>query len=196
MIKLSDYTKSGAQTKMSVPHFFISSACCLLLALWLSGCAATSHVATEIGNRPELSFPIPISIQPCIDRTETQVTDLGAQATETFQKELNATKEFNVVSHGRYALLCEVTSFLPGNAVKRWVLPGWGTTVGQVAAMLQDTENGEILIILEGNATVGSGGLYSISAWSYIVPAAVKDIVRQLQSWAGKAPDKDGVRTH
>jgi hypothetical protein len=127
-----------------------------------------------------------ISVQPCIDRTETHVTDLGAQATETFQKELNATKEFSVVSNGRYVLNCEVTSFSPGNAVKRWVVPGWGTTVGQVAAMIQDSKTGEILIILEGIATVDSGGLYTVGAWIYIVPTAVNDIVDQLQTWAGK----------
>jgi len=195
MIKLSDYTKSGAQTKMSVPHFFISSACCLLLALWLSGCAATSHVATEIGNRPELSFPIQISVQPCIDRTKTQVTDLGAQATEAFQKELNATNEFSVVSNSRYLLYCEVTNFMPGNAVKRWIQPGWGTTVGQMAAMLQDSKTGEILIIFEGNATVGSGGLFTVGAWNYIVPTAVKDIVIQLQSWA-KTASGDGIEAN
>jgi hypothetical protein len=121
------------------------------------------------------------------------VTDLGAQATETFQKELNATKEFSVIPNGRYILNCEVTNFLPGNAVKRWVIPGWGVTVGQVAAMIQDSKTGEILIILEGNATVGSGGLYSVGAWNYIVPTAVKDIVCQLQSWAGRASDTNGV---
>ena len=51
----------------------------------------------------------------------------------------------------------------------------------------------EILIILEGNATVGGGGLYTVGAWNYIVPTAVKDIVSQLQSWAGTASDTDGV---
>jgi hypothetical protein len=189
----SKYLWDVAKTKMSVPHFFIRIASVFLFASLLSGCAK-SHVATELAKSPELSFPIMISVQPCIDRTETQVTDLGLQATETFQKELKATEEFSVVTSGRYILNCEVTSFLPGNAVKRWVLPGWGTTVGQVAAMMQDSKTGEILIILEGNATVGSGGLYSIGAWSYIIPTAVKDIVSQLQSWAGKASGTDDVK--
>jgi len=188
MFTIFNYTNSGAQTKITIVSFFIRTACGFLFFLCLSGCE-TSHVATEITNRSELSFPILITVQTCIDRTETQVTDLGAQATETFKKELNTTKEFSVVSNGRYVLNCEVTSFLPGNAVKRWVLPGWGATVGQVAAMIQDSKTGEILIILEGNATVRSGGLDTVGAWSYIVPTAVKDIVRQLQSWAGKASD-------
>ena len=182
---------SGTKTKISVLHFFIRNACGFLFALLLAGCATTSHVTTEITNKPELSIPILISIQPCIDRTETQVTDLGAQATEAFQKELNATMEFSLVSNGRYLLFCEVTSFLPGNAVKRWILPGWGATVGQVTAMIQDSKTGEILIILEGNATVGSGGLYTVGAWNYIVPTAVKDIVGQLRSWAGISSETD-----
>jgi len=188
MFTFSDYTKSVTQTTILILYFFIRTVCAFLFFLFLSGCE-TSHVATEITNRSELSFPIQITVQPCIDRTETQVTDLGAQATETFKKELNKTKEFKVVSNSRYVLNCEVTSFLPGNAVQRWVLPGWGATVGQVAAMIQDSKTSEILIILEGNATVRSGGLDTINAWSYIIPTAVKDIVRQLQSWAGQASD-------
>jgi len=176
--------KSGAQNKDTILYYFMRLTCVFLFTFWISGCAAVNHVTTGMTNRPELSFPILITVQPCIDRTETQVTDLGAQATETFLKELNASKEFSIVSNGRYLLNCEITSFLPGNAVKRWVMPGWGATVGRVAAMIQDSETGEILVILEGNATVGGGGLYSVGAWKNIVPAAVRDIVGQLQEWA------------
>lgn len=179
--------KRVGRTKVSVLQFLMRIACWFLLMFWISGCAV-SQVTTEMTPRQELSFPILISVQPCIDRTGTEVADLGAQATATFEEELNATREFTVAPNGRYVLVCEVTSFLPGNAVQRWIMPGWGTTVGQVAAMVQDAKTGKILIIIEGNATVATGGFYTVGAWNYIVPTAVKDIVGKLQAWVGSGP--------
>ena len=75
-----------------------------LIISGLSGCVA-DHVTTEISNRPELTFPIPISVIPCFDRTETKVADLGEQATTTFEETLNATKEFTVVSDGDFTIV-------------------------------------------------------------------------------------------
>jgi len=170
--------------QISAQQFFIRVACSVILIFWIAGCAGeVDNITTEMGGTPQSSFPIPISVHPCIDRTGTEVADLGAQATTTFEKQLNATREFHVVPDGNYVLTCEVTHFMPGNAVKRWIWPGWGTTVGRVGAMVQDTHSGEILIITEGQATVGGGGLTSVGAWSYIVPTAVKDIVGKLQAW-------------
>jgi hypothetical protein len=168
---------------LSVIQFLMRIACGFLLVFWVQGCAV-DQVMTEMRDRQELNLPMPIKVQPCIDRTGTEVADLGAQATETFQEEFNATEEFTVEPDGRFVLVCEVTNFLPGNAVERWILPGSGVTVGNVSAMIQDSRTGEILIIIEGTATVGSGGLYTIGAWNYIVPTAVKNIVDKLQVWA------------
>jgi hypothetical protein len=154
------------------------------VAVVLSGCAATSQVATDFVTGPRLELPISIRIQPCVDRTGTQVTDLAAQATQEFVEQLSDSDEFTVASDGAYQLVCEVTDFLPGNAVKRWILPGWGATVGRVSAMVQEAHSGRIEVITEGVATIGSGGLYTIGARQYIVPVAVRDTVVRLQAWA------------
>ena len=50
--------------------------------------------------------------------------------------------------------------------------------------MVTDTRTGEIVLILRGNATVAAGGLYSAGADSYIISAAVEQVVEQLRTWA------------
>lgn len=154
------------------------------MVVLLSACAVTSQVSTDLGDATRPPLPVPIRVQPCVDRTGTDVTDLGGQATGAFTEELNAIPEFTVIANGRYELVCEVSSFLPGNAVKRWILPGWGATVGKVSAMIQDAETKRILVIVEGDAKMDEGGLYTIGAWREIVPTAVKATVSQLQTWA------------
>jgi len=125
-----------------------------------------------------------VELEQCIDRTGTPGRDLGAEATEAFTKELRKGTEFVAAAGARYRVACEVTSFVEGSAFKRWLLPGWGATVGQVTAMLTDTRTGEVLIIARGNATVAAGGLYTIGADTYIVPSAVDQVMSQLREWA------------
>lgn len=158
------------------------------LILCLAACVQTGDLR-ETGESPTSTGPIELKIERCVDRTETQGRDLVTQATRAFEEKLRAVPEFVVKEDGRYRLACEVSGFVEGSAIKRWVLPGWGATVGQVSAMVTDSTTGEILIIAEGNATVASGGLYTIGAEEYIVRSAVDDVVARLQAWArGEAP--------
>jgi hypothetical protein len=131
-----------------------------------------------------LAGPIDVQVERCIDRTETPKRDLGAEATQAFEEKLRAAKEFLVTNDARHRLACEVSGFVEGSAIKRWLLPGWGATVGQVSAMLTDTKTGEVLIITRGNATVAGGGLYTLGAEGYIVGVAVDDVVGRLRAWA------------
>lgn len=157
--------------------------------------AACVHVGelTETGTRPAVTGPIHVEVERCVDRTDTPERDLGKEATQAFVEKLGATKEFVLQENARYRLACEVTGFVAGSAIKRWVLPGWGATVGQVSAMLTDSTSGEILMIAEGNATVSGGGLYTLGAESYIVPTAVEDVVERLCAWARGDPQEPGA---
>jgi hypothetical protein len=150
-------------------------------------------VATDTPLKRPVPSPVEVRVEQCVDRTETKGRDLGAQATRAFEEKLRATKEFVVKDDARFRLACDVTSFVEGSAIKRWLLPGWGATVGQVSAMLTDTTTGEIMTIARGNATLASGGLYTIGADSYIVPTAVDDVVQRLRAWAlGESPGAAG----
>jgi hypothetical protein len=150
----------------------------------LAGCAAQVGAGADLPAQAPRALPVDVRLEPCIDRTETPGRSLALDATRAFDEKIRATKEFVVRDGSRFKLACDVSGFVEGSAVKRWILPGWGATVGQVSAMLTDATTGEILIIARGNATVAGGGLYSIGADTYIVASAVDEVVRQLRVWA------------
>ncbi len=169
-------------------------ACCLLLPLiFLAGCQTTSTV--DVSAKPATPGAITLALNPCTDRTGTRDRDLGAEATRAFQKALGKTSDFVVTDDGRYRLVCEVTDFRAGSAFQRWLLPGTGQTAGKISAMVTDAKTGETQTIIIGEARVGSGGLYTIGAESYIVPAAVDEVVQKLRKWArGEISDGSSTR--
>lgn len=161
----------------------------------LAGCAAQVGGVADLPARAPQTLPVDVRLEPCIDRTETPGRNLGLEATRAFEEKIRATKEFVVRDNARFALACDVSGFVEGSAVKRWILPGWGATVGQVSAMLTDTRTGEVAVLARGNATVAAGGLYTIGADTYIVASAVDEAVRQLRGWAtGEAPASDDTQ--
>lgn len=164
----------------------------VFLSIFINACV-TNVVTTESTLRPQFTAPVELQVEPCVDRTETEGRDLGAQATSAFKKKLGDAKEFVLKDNACYRLACEVTIYVKGSALKRWIMPGLGPTVGQVSAMLTDSTTGEIVIIVEGNATVRAGGLYTIGAEKYILPTAVDDVVSQLRQWALENPTGDTI---
>jgi hypothetical protein len=95
-----------------------------------------------------------------------------------------------VTDQGRYVFACDITGFVEGSAFKRWLLPGWGTTVGRIAVMVTDSRSGDTVAIVRASATVSAGGLYSVGADQIILAAAVDDVVKQLQTLAAEAAAK------
>jgi hypothetical protein len=71
--------------------------------------------------------------------------------------------------------------------MKRWLVPGWGSTVGQIALMLSKAADQSTVVIIQGNATVSAGGLYTLGAENYILKSAVDDAVTKLRAWASGA---------
>lgn len=181
---------SAATRRKPARRSAVASRAAGVIVLLAGACAQTgvSSVSNEPPTRPLAGRPIDVRVEHCVDRTETKGRDLGAQATRAFVEKLRATKEFAVTDSARYRIACDVSGFVEGSAVKRWMLPGAGATVGQVSAMVTDTATGEILVIARGNATVAGGGLYTIGADDYIVAAAVDTAVAQLQAWARGEP--------
>lgn len=159
------------------------------LVIPLIACVQVS-VVSDLPARAPRTLPIDVRVEECVDRTETRSRDLALDATEAFRKALRASKEFAIKNEARFRLACDVSGFVEGSAVERWIMPGSGATVGQVSVMLTDTSTGEVMIIARGNATVSAGGLYTIGADTYILASAVDDVVRQLRAWAASGtPD-------
>lgn len=125
-----------------------------------------------------------IRVEPCTDRTGTSGRDLAAEATRMIAQELRSTPGFALSDDAPWVLHCEVVQFLEGSALKRWVMPGWGSTVAQVAIMLSNARDQSTVVIVRGNSVVAAGGLYTAGAEDYILKSAVDDAVSKLRAWS------------
>jgi len=169
-------------------------------ALALIGILALEACASSLAEKDSLSdvHPVakvegrmPLQVQTCVDRTGNNARDLGQEATAALTAKLKDSTEFEIKPDGRYVLSCDVADFAEGNAFKRWLLPGWGATSGQVAVMVVDSSTGETVALIRGVATVRSGGLYSVGADKIILSSALDDVVKQLRALAaGGTQDK------
>jgi Domain of unknown function (DUF4410) len=85
----------------------------------------------------------------------------------------------NATSH--LTLRAQILDYERGNAFKRWLLPGYGTTVLSVRGELTDATNGSLVASFQARRTVSIGGGYSIGAWHTIFKSVAKDIARDLK---------------
>ena len=146
------------------------------------GCATQSEVQVA-APAPIAGKVLAIRIEPCTDRTNTRERNLSAEATRLLTNALRTAPEFVLRDDATTVLNCEVTQFVEGSAIKRWVMPGWGSTVGQISVMVSTAKDSSAIAIIHGNATVSGGGLYTIGAEDYILKSAADDVVAKLRAW-------------
>lgn len=70
----------------------------------------------------------------------------------------------------------------PGNAFKRWLWPGYGSTVIKLHCELTDSTNHKVIGSVDALRTVSWGGGYSIGAWKTIFASVAKDVVSELRT--------------
>jgi len=80
----------------------------------------------------------------------------------------------------------KIIEYEKGNAFKRWLLPGWGSTVLSVQCDLKDNSSGKILGSVEARRTISIGGGYSIGAWETIFNNVAEDVVKEVLPKLGK----------
>ncbi len=74
----------------------------------------------------------------------------------------------------------EIVEYEPGNAFKRWLLPGYGSTILSVRARLKEEDR--TVGMAEARRTVSFGGGYSIGAWKGIFQDVAEDLVEDIQA--------------
>ncbi|NOT12499.1 MAG: DUF4410 domain-containing protein [Methylococcaceae bacterium] len=169
------------RTKMNRPkNFNINSLALALVLLTLVGCGSVEHkldlqsnylpvagTKIEVGkvtNETGQSFDINI---------EQMLTDALAEKL----------RDENLLWTGqgdeKLILSSKIIEYEKGNAFKRWLLPGWGSTVITVHG---DLKNGPLLVGSEkARRTVSIGGAYSIGAWKTIFNSIAEDIVEDIR---------------
>lgn len=74
----------------------------------------------------------------------------------------------------------EIVEYEPGNAFKRWLLPGYGATVLTVRATLKEKD--KVVATAESRRTVSFGGGYSVGAWKSIFRDVAEDLAKDLKA--------------
>lgn len=155
----------------------------LFVAVLAGGCATQSTSLVQkpfdsIGHRS-------IRIMPCVDRSGTAGDrDLGAELRSCLSAKIREKGPFQIREDAPLVLTCDIESFAEGSALKRWVMPGWGTTQATVSVMLLEKPEDTVIATFRSHSEVGMGGLYTIGADQYILDVACADIVKQLRKWA------------
>lgn len=182
--------RGQASASLKLPRICSPSGPVVASLLALASCAADLAVKQSVADVRPLAATggrLSMQVRPCTNRTEYVAREIGREASEALLEKLKATGEFDVSSGGRYVVSCDISTFVEGSALKRWLMPGWGATTGQVAVMVMDSTTGETVAIVRGHATVAAGGLYSVDADKIILASALEDVVRQLRLLAAGA---------
>jgi len=80
-----------------------------------------------------------------------------------------------------YAISVQILDYDMGSAFKRWLIPGYGSTVLGVHTDVIDVDTGQKVSELEHRKTVAGGGLYSVGAWKTIFNTVATDIATDIE---------------
>lgn len=101
-------------------------------------------------------------------------------ATSLERQELLASPES--VTRGRdFVLHVTISEFRPGDAFKRWLLPGWGATVLNVEGSLVESDDGALVATFQDKRSVAAGGFYTIGAEHTILGTVAEDLADELK---------------
>jgi hypothetical protein len=83
-------------------------------------------------------------------------------------------------SPGVVTMDVNIIEYRKGDAFKRWLWPGYGSTVLVVEATLLDVE-GNVDASAQANRSVDAGGGYTTGAWEKIFKNVAADLVSDLK---------------
>lgn len=159
----------------------------LLFALALSGCGSvTQSTKLEPGFVPATRFAV--SVGEVTDASPPYPNDekVDLDPVQTLRSQI----EQKLVEHevaapplpgaALYVLVSEIREYRPGSAFKRWLVPGYGSTVLWVESELRDGE--KKVAQLHNKRTVDAGGAYTAGAYESIFSDLAEDIVKDLKS--------------
>jgi len=159
---------------------FVSVVFIGMLLVIITGCGSVQHnVSLQNDYIPQLDVKIEVG---------TVTNETGEKFDVEAEKLLanafaEALREENMLWTGgegnKLILSSKIIEYKKGDALKRWLLPGWGATVLSIQC---DLKNGEQLVgSANSRRSVSAGGGYTIGAWKTIFASAAKDLVKDLR---------------
>jgi len=162
----------------------------VLLGLVLSGCGAVSHEATMLGTYvPDPASRIEVgtvtNATGLVPKVDDEVVNIEQLLSDALAEKLRGGDLLWTGDPSRkLVLVTKIVEYEAGDAFKRWLLPGWGSTVVSVEGELRDAN--QLVGTVRARRTVSFGGAYTISAWRTIFATVAADVVSELRSKIGK----------
>ena len=158
----------------------------VLLGLVLAGCGAVSHDATLLANYvPDPGSRIEVgtvtNATGQVPKVDDEVVNIEQLLSDALAEKLRGEGLLWAGDPSRkLVLVTQIVEYEPGDAFKRWLLPGWGSTVVSVEGELRDAN--QLVGTVRARRTVSFGGAYTIGAWRTIFASVADDVVSELQS--------------
>jgi len=150
-----------------------------------TGCGTVSHTLRwEEGYLPQTGTLVEVG--PVKNETgETFDVNVEQMLADAFAEALREQQMLWTGAEGRKLVLTsKIVEYKKGSSFKRWLLPGWGTTVLTVQS---DLREGDVLVgSAQARRTVSFGGFYTVGAWRTIFANIARDVVKDLRSQTGK----------
>lgn len=147
-----------------------------------AGCATSGTVKVETDLLPRPGAKVVID---AVTNSTDQTFDFDIE-TKLFEALQEALTEEDLLadSHSaepEFSLALKITKYEPGNAFKRWVMPGWGSTNLELEGELVEAISGNHVASIKQERSMVGGGFYTIGAWSYVIDNAAKDLAKFLK---------------
>ena len=164
----------------------IAIGCLFILLTVLGACGAVQHQQT-IKARLAPDKPFLISNIKVDDVSGfkfpagQESIDLEQTLYSALEKRLK-TEQLLTDAQGEEFLILDakIVEYAPGDAGKRWLLPGYGSTILSTHCELKEKNSGTLISEIQARRTVEAGGLYTIGAWKTIFNSVADDIVKEV----------------
>jgi len=153
----------------------------LVLIFVVAGCGSVQHkVEFRDSYTPQKDTMIDIGTVSN-ETGETFDIEIEKMLTDALSDALHEKKLLWAGNEGsKLVLTTKIVEYNKGNAFKRWLLPGWGTTVLSIQCDLRD--NDMLVGSAEARRTISIGGGYTVGAWKTIFSSIAKDVVKDIMS--------------
>jgi len=151
----------------------------------VAGCGSVAHHAEFEPQYSEKAATSKIEVGPVTNETgATLEVDVSGMFTQALTEQLQSQQMlWESATPGDHLIIStKVVEYDEGNAFKRWLLPGWGSTVLTLHCELKDSVSGKMVGTADARRTVSFGGAYTIGAWKTIFASVAKDVVSDLRA--------------
>jgi hypothetical protein len=170
--------------KQMLKELFMKLLLSVFPILFLISCGTVEH-SVRVADEDAFGQETRIQVGEVANKTgETFDIDIEAMLRDAMVNELNRENLLGQEdTPGVMTMNVNIIEYRKGDAFKRWLWPGYGSTVLVVEATLLDAE-GNVDATAQANRSVDAGGGYTVGAWKEVFEDVSADLVSDLKSAA------------